>query len=104
MEVKNLLILQDFAKKHPDAKTSISTWKQTTEAASWNNRQDLVKDFPNARIIAGNRARFEIRHNFYRLIAEILYDKQTVIVRFVGTHAAYDKIDAATVSMTKYKT
>lgn len=43
-------------------------------------------------------------HNFYRLIAEILYDKKTVIVRFIGTHAACDKIDAATLNITKYKT
>ena len=104
MEIRNSLILQDFSKKHPDAQKSISTWKKTTETAIWKTRQDLIKDFPNAKIIAGNRVRFEIRHNFYRLIAEILYDKETVIVRFIGTHAAYDKIDAATINMTKYKT
>jgi mRNA interferase HigB len=104
MKLINTLILQDFSKKHPDAQKSVSTWKKVTESAAWKNRQDLVNDFPNAKIIAGNRARFEIRHNFYRLIAEILYDDQIVVVRFIGTHAAYDKVDAATVNMTKYKT
>jgi mRNA interferase HigB len=103
MKVFNLLILQDFAKKHPDAQKSISTWKKTTEEAKWKNRQDLLRDFPKAKIIKGNRARFEIRHNFYRLIAEILYDEQVVFVRFIGTHTAYDNIDATTVSMKKYK-
>lgn len=104
MKIFNLLILQEFSKRHPDAQKSVSTWKETTEVGTWKNRQDLLQDFPSAKIIKGNRARFEIRHNFYRLIAEILYDKEIVIVRFIGTHAAYDKIDAATVNMTKYKT
>lgn len=104
MKVVNSLILQDFSKKHPDAQKSVSTWKKVTESAKWKSRQDLLADFPNAKIIKGNRARFEIKHNFYRLIAEILYEEEIVIVRFIGTHAAYDRVDAATVNMTKYKT
>jgi mRNA interferase HigB len=99
MQLINSLLLQKFAKKHADSQASISTWKTTVENVSWRNKQHVLEDFPKAKMIKGNRARFEIRHNKYRLIAEILYDKQEVIVRFVGTHNEYDKIDPATVAM-----
>ena len=99
MKVLNALILQNFAKKHADSQKSVSTWKITVENVSWKNKQQVLADFPNAKMIKGNRARFEIRHNKYRLIAEILFEEQIVIVRFIGTHNEYDKIDPATVSM-----
>ena len=101
MEVLNVLILQKFAKKHADSQKSLSAWKITVENAGWKNKQQVLSDFPNAKLIKGNRARFEIRHNKYRLIAEINYDDHTVFVCFIGTHNEYDKIDPASVCVIK---
>ncbi|MFT3979758.1 MAG: type II toxin-antitoxin system HigB family toxin [Ferruginibacter sp.] len=101
MKVLNVLILQKFAKKHTDSTKSIEAWKITVENTSWKNKQQVLADFPNAKIIKGNRARFEIRHNKYRLIAEINYDDQIVFVCFIGTHNEYDRIDPATVCIIK---
>jgi mRNA interferase HigB len=85
--------LNAFSKKHADARKSLATWEDVTEKTSWKNKQDVLNDFPNAKMIKNNRARFEIKHNTYRLIVFINYDAQTVFIRFIGTHTEYDRID-----------
>lgn len=89
--------LTDFALHHANARKSLATWKSATEEAAWYNKQDVLSDFPKAKMIANNRARFEIVHNTYRLIAKINYEDQIVQIRFIGTHDEYDKIDPATI-------
>jgi mRNA interferase HigB len=97
MRIVYLERLSEFAKKHADARKSLATWQDITEKTSWKNKQDVLNDFPHAKMIKNNRARFEIKHNTYRLIVFINYDAQTVIVRFIGTHNEYDKIDPETI-------
>jgi mRNA interferase HigB len=89
--------LNQFAKKHADARKSLATWKSTTEEANWKSKQDVLRDFPKAKMIANNRARFEIVHNTYRLIAKINYEAMIVQIRFIGTHTEYDRIDPETI-------
>ncbi|MDP4263379.1 MAG: type II toxin-antitoxin system HigB family toxin [Bacteroidota bacterium] len=89
--------LNAFAKNHANARKSLATWKATTEEAIWKNKQDVLRDFPKAKMIANYRARFEIVHNVYRLIAYIDYDDRIVEIRFIGTHNEYDRIDPATI-------
>jgi mRNA interferase HigB len=40
---------------------------------------------------------FNIKGNKYRLVAHVRYDMKRLYIRFVGTHAEYDKIDAAAI-------
>jgi mRNA interferase HigB len=89
--------LNEFATKHADTRKILATWKATVEETSWNNRNDVLKDFPKAKIIANNRARFEILHNTYRLIAFINYEDLIVEIRFIGTHNEYERIDPTTI-------
>ena len=54
----------------------------------------LARRYPSADILPGNRVVFNIKGNNYRLIVKIHYNTGIVFIRFVGTHAEYDKIDA----------
>lgn len=74
MIINYLYRLNEFARKHADARKSLVTWQDATEKAVWRNKQDVLSDFPTAKMIKNNRARFEIKHNVYRLIVFINYD------------------------------
>jgi mRNA interferase HigB len=98
--MKNIIAIKtirDFYEQHPDAKTSLLYWIQATRRADWKKPFDVVADFPSADPVKNNRVVFNIAHNKYRLVVEISYQRQWVFIRFLGTHAAYDQIDASTV-------
>ena len=97
MLVVNLNKLNEFGRKHADARKGIATRTSVTEKASWKTKHHVLADFPNAKIIKNSRARFEIKHNTYRLIVFINYDGGTVVIRFIGTHNEYDRIDPETI-------
>ncbi len=89
--------LDQFGKKHANARKSLSAWKMVVEKVMWEKKQDVLQDFPKAKMIKNNRARFEIVHNSYRLIAHIHYSDRIVEIRFIGTHAEYDNINPETI-------
>lgn len=97
MRIVYLEKLNQFAKKHANARKSLETWRFVTASANWKKKQEVLFDFPKAKMIDNNRARFEILHNTYRLIAFIDYDDQIVMIRFIGTHTEYDRIDPSTI-------
>lgn len=97
MEILFQKKLQDFAKKHADAASSISTWRKVVLDAKWKKGADILSDFPKAKLIPAKRARFKIVGNKYRLIIEVDYGGGVVEVRFIGTHSEYDNIDAGSV-------
>ncbi len=85
--------LEDFALDHADSRSAINSWIALVENASWRTKQDVKKTFPRAKLLKGNRARFELVHNRYRLIVLIEYIDQYVDVLFIGTHNDYEKLD-----------
>lgn len=90
-------MLDDFKKKHAKTKKSINSWILIVRNSQWAKSQDVLQDFPTAKIITANRARFKIVGNKYRLIIEIEFSEKYVDIRFVGTHEQYDNISAKTI-------
>ena len=84
-----------FWKKHKDAEIPLRVWFKKVEQAKWKNINELKKDFSTADYVGNNRVVFDIKGNKYRIVVLIFFDGQKVFIRFVGTHAEYDKIDAA---------
>jgi mRNA interferase HigB len=72
----------------------LKAWYQEAEDAKWKSPKDIKRDYPSASILAGNRIVFNIKGNHYRLVVRVNYDYGMVWIRFMGTHAAYDKIEA----------
>ena len=87
--------LKEFWTKHPDSEQHLKAWYKEAENASWKNSNQLKKDYPSASILGDNRVVFNIKHNNYRLIVRINYNYQMLWIRFIGTHAQYDKVDAS---------
>ena len=87
----------EFGKKHANSRKSLAVWKLVVEKVIWKKRQDVLFDFPKAKMIKNNRARFEIVHNNYRLMAYIDYIDEIVEIRFIGAPNEYDKFDPETI-------
>ena len=86
MRVIALKTLRDFSLAHPDAGPALSAWAQEARTASWKTPQDIKRRYAHASFLEQNRVVFNIKGN-------------AVYVKFVGTHAQYDAIDAATIEM-----
>ena len=86
--------MRDFWADYPDTGQQLKSWFQEADKAIWKSPGQIKKAYPSASILPGNRVVFNIKGNHYRLIVKINYDYQIAWIRFIGTHAQYDKIDA----------
>jgi mRNA interferase HigB len=88
-----------FAEMHPACRPSLQHWLAVMKAARWTSMADVQADFTKAKVLNGERARFEVAGGAYRLVVAFDFSRQTAFIKFIGTHAAYDRIDALTVSL-----
>lgn len=80
-----------------DAQTPLVEWYRHMEKARYRTPQELKAELRTASILKSGRVVFNIGGNKYRVVLAIDYQRQLAKVRFVGTHAQYDKIDAETI-------
>jgi mRNA interferase HigB len=91
-------VLRGFWGEHPEAKVSLERWYQVVKAAHWTSTDEVQQAAPKAKVLNRYRVRFEVPGGNYRLVAAFDFRRQIVFVKFIGTHAEYDRIDALTVS------
>lgn len=89
--------LREFWERFPDAEEALTAWHAEAEAAAWKTPANIKGQYGSASIVAGNRVVFNIGGNKYRLVVQVHYNTGFMFVRFVGTHAEYDRIDVTTV-------
>lgn len=97
MRLLTLKTIRLFWEKHADAESSLRAWVKRVRRAEWNSFNDVKKTFGSADVLPGNREVFNIKGNHYRIVVTVHYNTGFVFVRFIGTHAEYDKIDAETI-------
>jgi mRNA interferase HigB len=100
MRIIAMSTLKSFWEEDPeyqDAKEPTSAWCRHTLHADLNSPTEVKQDFRNASIPKDGRVVFNIAGNRYRIVVWINYAYRVVYIRFIGTHAQYDKIDAQTI-------
>jgi mRNA interferase HigB len=89
--------LREFWEIHAEAEPALRAWIDDVAQANWQTPADIKSIYANASIIANNRVVFNIKGNKYRLIVHVRYDISIIFIRFVGTHAEYDEVNAETI-------
>ena len=97
MRVVAISALRAFWERHPDAEQPLKAWYDEAKHAAWSMPQDIRNRYATASFVGRNRVVFNIKGNEYRLIVAVAWRFQAVYIKFIGTHAQYDKVDAATV-------
>lgn len=87
-----------FGERNPAARASLEHWHRITQGASWGTTSEVQASFSKAKVLDAERVRFEIAGGAFRLICAFDFRRGVALVKFIGTHAEYDRIDALTVS------
>jgi mRNA interferase HigB len=90
--------LVDFSSKHPEAKIALERWCRLVKAARWSSMDEVSRAAPKCKALNCERARFEIAGGNYRLVVAFDFRRQAALVKFIGAHAEYDRVDALTIS------
>ncbi len=88
---KNLL---EFWQQHSDAEGSLKAWYDQARKEQWESPARVKELYPAASIVGRDRVVFRLKGGAYRLIVRVFYPGGMAYIRFVGTHAEYDRINA----------
>lgn len=75
------------------AKAALDAWFDEVRKAHWTSAADVKRLYSTASIISDERVVFNIKGNDYRLVVAVDYEKGIVWIKWVGSHADYDRID-----------
>jgi mRNA interferase HigB len=89
--------LIEFGRNHADAIEALNDWWRKAKMADWPTFLEIKETFNSVDYVGNDRYVFNIKGNKYRMVAMVFFDIRTVYIRFIGTHAEYDKIDCSTI-------
>ncbi|MDR2216043.1 MAG: type II toxin-antitoxin system HigB family toxin [Nevskiaceae bacterium] len=84
--------------RHPETRAALEHWLTVASAATWSSSIEVMGSFSKAKVLNSERVRFEVAGGDYRLVVSFHYRLQIAWIKFIGTHAEYDRIDALTIS------
>jgi mRNA interferase HigB len=99
MRIVAIKILRDFWIRYPYSRSHLEAWIDEARKADWKQPSDIKTMFRNASILKNRRVVFNIKGNDYRLIVAVAYRFGAIYIKFIGTHAEYDAVDAETIEM-----
>lgn len=91
----------EYCKKYPAAATALQEWYHELVKSDFKNFNELKKVYGSASLVADDRVVFNIMGNKYRLVVRIVFAFKAIQVKWLGTHAEYDKIDVTTIQYKK---
>lgn len=91
--------MKEYATRFPDTQTALQAWLKTVKNVKLTNFADVMKDFISVDNVDNQHYVFNIRGNNHRLVVVIKFTIQWIYIRFIGTHAEYDKIDASSIHL-----
>lgn len=94
MHVISYKAIREFIKDHPDAELKLGRWYKWMKRGKFRSLNEIKRKFPGVDFIGNDRYVFNISGNKYRLIAVVFLSTQIVLIRFIGTYAEYNKINA----------
>ena len=89
--------LRSYWEVHAETEQYLKTWYDTAMSSDWKSPNDVKLTYANASILKDSRIEFNIKGNSYRLVAKFNFEKQWIFIRFIGTHAEYNRINADTI-------
>lgn len=98
VRVFNTNTLLAFSRDHAGSEQPFRELAKTLRQADWSSFEDVARAYPPSRAIKGDRVIFNVKGNEYRVVAAMDYKRKAVFIKFVGTHAEYDKINPETVN------
>ena len=90
--------LEAFWRRHPETEQPLRAWLSAADTWNWGSMNDVVNTFSKASPINHDRCVFDICGGNYRLIVAFKFSAKVAFVKFIATHAQYDRVSAATVS------
>ena len=97
MRVVSKAAINRFCEKNFLASQALNAWFKTAEKAEWATFADVKTQFPSCDFISPDRLVFNVKGNTYRVVTVVDFKYHGLLIRFIGSHAEYDRIDVRTI-------